>query len=630
MSKQPVPDYLKKPTLEGHKYGRLAYDEGTGKFWILDGEPFLLEFSKRVFPGATVSRQMVAFGKSRKEISDLNWLLLRFPMEIECKAILNKARKEVIEQIQKRATGDDLIPASLPSEFTGNLFRYQEEGVSFLITNKRCLLGDGMGLGKTWTSLGAASTAASYPVLIVCQTHIQRQWQRVIGSLFDMPGNYNIKHYDTPFDIICKRGEALAPILRSQTPYRIANTPFAIIHYGLLAYWGRTLRKKKYKAVIFDEVQELRHTGTRKYSQASLLSDHAEFVWGLSGSPIYGYGKEMWAVTNALEFHCLGSQEAFTREWCTGYGEKIVEDPRALHGHLTREGLLLRRKAEDVAMDLPKIVRHVQDLGHDELLYDELIANARAQAEEYEHVKFFIKGRLARDIERQSRLAAGVSKAAYVAEFVVSLIEAGEIPLVYAWHHDVHDIIINRLKRYKPSVLTGRENEKKKDLALKRFMNGDTKVALLSLRSASGLDGLQYRATCCVFAELDWSPAIFGQCETRIARIGVDEKMEEVPSYYCVSRVGHDEVMLDVLGVKVGQFVGIMGDQPEDYEDKQKSEERAVKRIKRLVEKLREEKKNKSCAVGSDNIKKRKSKLGVFAGKLKTNGRASIREVPQD
>jgi SNF2 family DNA or RNA helicase len=629
MPKQPVPDYLKKPTLEGHKYGRLVFDEGTGKFWILDGEPFLMEFAKRVFPGAAIARSRFSFGTARKEVSDLNWLLLRFPMEIECKAILNKARKEVVEQVQKRATGDDLIPTSIPAEFTGKLYRYQEEGVSFMITNKRCLLGDGMGLGKTWTSLGAAAAVASYPVLIVCQTHVQKQWQRVIGSLFDMSGDYNIKHYDTPFDIVCKRGEALAPILRTQTPYKIAKTPFAIIHYGLLAYWGRMLRKKKYPVVIFDEVQELRHTGSAKYTAASLLSDDANYVWGLSGSPIYGYGKEMWSVTNALEFHCLGSEEAFTREWCVGYGEKIVEDPKALHGHLAREGLLLRRKAEDVAVDLPKVVRHVQDLGHDELLYDELIANARAKAEEYEHVKYFIKGRLARDIERDSRKAAGVSKAAYVAEFVVSLIEAGEIPLVYAWHHDVHDIIIERLKRYKPAVLTGRESEKKKDLALKRFMNGETKVALLSLRSASGLDGLQYRATCCVFAELDWSPSIHSQCETRIARIGVDEKMAEVPSYYCVSRVGHDEVILDVLGVKVGQFVGIMGDEPDEQEDKQVSEEKAVKRIKKLVEKLKKEKDNNMKMVNPDGIKKCKSKLGIFARRLK-NGRTISREISQD
>ena len=120
-------------------------------------------------------------------------------------------------------------------------------------------------------------------------------------------------------------------------------------------------------------------------------------------------------------------------------------------------------------------------------------------------------------------------------------------------------------------------------------MDGQADGALLSLRSAAGLDGLQRRATCCVFAELDWSPAVHGQCETRIARMGVNEALDDIPSYYCVSRVGHDEIILDVLGVKTGQFAGIMGDEPESYEEQQAAEERATGRIKQLVKRLQGE-----------------------------------------
>ena len=89
-----------------------------------------------------------------------------------------------------------------------------------------------------------------------------------------------------------------------------------------------------------------------------------------------------------------------------------------------------------------------------------------------------------------------------------------------------------------------------------------------------------------MFAELDWSPAVHGQCETRIARIGVSEDVEIVPSYYCVSRSGFDEVIIDVLGVKTGQFKDIMGDEPEDAAEQKRAEEMAASRIKRLIEKL--------------------------------------------
>lgn len=616
-----VPDYLREPSLEGHLYGQLTYDDESSLF-RLTGEALLLQYAKRIFPGATVTRGgggCLEFHNTRREVADLNWLLMRFPVNVkQCKGVLDEARDEAVSQINKRITGADRRRTKPPSDFLGKLHPYQESAVTFMSVNKRCVLGDGMGLGKTWSGLAAAATANEYPVLVVCQTHVQRQWQRMVGMLFDLPGLKGQRDM-SPFELATKRGQALAPILSTRTPYKIPNTPFAIIHYGLIAWWQKDLLKHRFKTIIFDEVQELRHTGTGKYSAASLLSGDAGNVYGLSGTPIYNYGAEIWSVMNAIDFHCLGSEEAFSREWCAGYGEKIVSDPKALHGHLVREGLLLRRKATDaeVSMDLPKVVRKVEDLNHDELLYDKLIGATRDKAKEYGDAKFHTKGMLARAIEQESRRATGVAKASYVAEFVASLVESGERPLVYAWHHDVHDIYQERLKKYKPAIFTGKQTTAKKDAHLKRYMDGETPLALLSLRSAAGLDGLQYRATMCVFGELDWSPAIFSQAETRIARIGVDAALQDVPSYYCVASVGHDEVMLDVLGVKTGQFVGVMGDEPESFEEKQASELRATKRIEMLVDKLGQEKRTFAKSSKQANVKEEQLRLlDVFGGRL--------------
>jgi|GEM_PF-335185 len=507
-----VPDYLKEPSMDGHIYGKLVFIDKLNMF-RLSGEALLLEYAKRIFPGARVTRGgggYLEFHSTRREIADLNWLLMRFPVNIDqCRSVLDDARQSAIDQINKRVSGADRRRTTPPADFLGDLYPFQESAVTFLTSNRRCVLGDGMGLGKTWSGLASAATANKYPVLIVCQTHVQKQWQRMVGTLFDLPGLKGQRDMG-PFELATKRGEKLAPILKTQTPYKIPDAPFAIIHYGLISWWRKTILARGFKTVIFDEVQELRHTGTAKYSAASLASQAAENVWGLSGTPVYGYGQEIWSVMNAIDFHSLGSHEAFTREWCTGYGEKIVSDPKALNGHLSREGLLLRRRASDdeVAIDLPKIARKIEDLHHDEAMYDKLIGAAKQQAKGYDTARFHVKGQMARMIERESRKATGVAKAKYVAEFVASLIEGGERPLVYAWHHDVHDIFQERLKEFKPAIFTGRQTTAQKDVNLRRFMDGKTDLGLLSLRSAAGLDGLQHRATMCVFGELDWSPAI--------------------------------------------------------------------------------------------------------------------------
>ena len=95
-------------------------------------------------------------------------------------------------------------------------------------------------------------------------------------------------------------------------------------------------------------MQELRRASSEKYSAASLLSEACERVIGLSGTPIYNYGGEIWNIVNILDYHFLGDWESFSREWCAGYGNGIVSRPQLLGDYLRREGLMLRRTKQEV------------------------------------------------------------------------------------------------------------------------------------------------------------------------------------------------------------------------------------------------------------------------------------------
>ena len=115
-------------------------------------------------------------------------------------------------------------------------------------------------------------------------------------------------------------------------------------------------------------------------------------------------------------------------------------------------------------------------------------------------------------------------------------------------------------------------------------MAGETNLLCLSLRSASGLN-LQ-RASCVVFGELDWSPAVHSQAEDRAHRIG---QQDSLLCYYLVSPRGSDRDMQDALGLKVSQFVSIMGDTPRDKKEDFLLQSQARDRIRALVEKLEAE-----------------------------------------
>ena len=168
--------------------------------------------------------------------------------------------------------------------------------------------------------------------------------------------------------------------------------------------------------------------------------------------------------------------------------------------------------------------------------------------------------------------------------FVRALVEGGERVLLMAHHHAVMDIYKKELKSLNPMFITGRETDRQKDEAAAAFMEGRTDLLCISLRSASGLN-LQ-RASCVVFGELDWSPAVHSQAEDRAHRIG---QKDSLLCYYLVSPKGSDRDMQDALGLKVSQFVAIMGDQPQSREDQFLQQSEARERIRQLVRKIEAE-----------------------------------------
>ena len=303
---------------------------------------------------------------------------------------------------------------------------------------------------------------------------------------------------------------------------------------------------------------------------------------GLSGTPIYNRGGEIWNVINAIDYHFLGDWESFTREWCYGYGSDTVADPEKLGEYLRREGMMLRRTKREVLPELPPKRRLVQEIDWDDEVYREymrpVVESLRALRGETDASRRAI---IEDAISQTERQATGVAKAPYVCACVRTLLEAGEKVLLFAHHHAVMDIYKRELKRYHPAFITGRENEREKDAALNAFMAGATDICCISLRSASGLN-LQ-RATCVVFGEMDWSPAVHSQAEDRAHRIG---QKDSLLCYYLVSPRGSDQEMQLALGLKVSQFVGLMGDETPGPDQQALLESQAREYISRLVHRL--------------------------------------------
>ena len=563
------PAYLRDAPPDGHKYGVLSYNR-RAKCWTIKGEPCVTELAKRLFPGCDGhGRGEARFTAHRRIVGELNWLMLRYPLEVaeRDRDRWEKALSEARDYAERRERALTLPETAEPpaGTFTGALLPFQKQGLSFLLGARRCLLADEMGLGKTVQALAFLATTAAYPAILVVPPHLVRNWQREIARFLP----------DAP----------RVHVVRGLSPYPLPEADIYIAHYLILRGWKEVLPGFGFRTAVFDEIQELRRNGTGKYSAASLISEACENVIGLSGTPIYNNGGEIWNVVNILDFHFLGDWESFTREWCYAYRSDVVAKPDLLGAHLRREGLMLRRLKGDVLTELMPKRRLVQEIDWDDKVYRTLMEPVAAQLKLLRATDDPSRRALIEDdICQRERQATGLAKAPYVAAFVKALVESGEKVLLMAHHHAVMDVYKSDLKTLKPRFITGRESDKQKDEAVRLFMGGETDLICLSLRSASGLN-LQ-RATCVVFGELDWSPAVHSQAEDRAHRIG---QKDSLLCYYLVSPRGSDRDMQDALGLKVSQFVSIMGDTEPDRDTRDFLQSEARARIKAVVERLENE-----------------------------------------
>ncbi len=375
------------------------------------------------------------------------------------------------------------------------------------------------------------------PALVSTLTHLCRQW----GDEFKKFAPKITTH-----------------ILQKATPYKLpkinGKRPDVIIcNYHKLSGWADELCGKV-KSVVYDECQELRRGDSAKYSAAKHISSGAEYRIGLSATPIYNFGSEMVNVVGCLSDDALGDHAEFSREWCGG-GDRI-ENPQAFGSYLRESGIMLRRTRHDVGREIPPVQKIVHTIDSDPKELEKVSGSAAELARliladsAQRGDKFTASGQF----DMIVRQATGIAKAPYVADFVRLLVESGESVLLYAWHRSVYDILKTKLRDLFPVFYTGHESESQKALSKQLFVEGKSKILVMSLRAGAGVDGLQHVCRTVVVGELDWSPGVLEQCVGRVAR---DGQPDPVTAYMLVAEDGADPVMADVLGLKAQQLSGI-------------------------------------------------------------------------
>ena len=463
--------------------------------------------------------------------ADLAWFFDRYPAGMS-----EEDRQRLHRGIETFRARQDLADSILRGDYTAPLFTGWRDGfgarphqlttIELLRVFHGVLCGDDTGLGKTYVGMGAAMLPGALPAVIVCDRHLQDQWK----AKFD------------------EATTLTAHCVTQTTPYKLPAVDVRIFGWTQILGWADAFELMGVGLAAFDEMQELRNgTGPQKGLAASRLVECATYRLGLTATPIYNYGEEIYNVMGFLRPDVLGDRADFIREWSPS---GRITNPSALGSYLREQHAFTRhRKPGD------RVNRIVQSVDYDAESLASIEDVARQLAETASTGSFVQRGEAVRQLDLRVRQQTGIAKAPFVADVVRLIVEGGEPVILAGWHREVYSIWLERLAELAPAMFTGSETKTEKARQKARFLAGETNVFILSLRSGRGVDGLQARCKFVVIGELDWSPQVHHQVIGRVDREGsiVDGTDQDITALYLVVEDGSDPPMMEVNGLKASE-----------------------------------------------------------------------------
>jgi SNF2 family DNA or RNA helicase len=538
--------------------------------WKITGERAVSMIS-RLVPEAWYGENIdeVIIPDSLESVTQIKLIMDRYPLEILSKSAWQ--RKIVKTYTPKPALPPvkyNLHRAKAGEQFRGKLLNFQKEGLDFLLKSSgNALLADEMGLGKTVQTLSYVATEKqTFPVLVVAPLVTLNNWEREI-SKFMKKKSRNGR--------IVESESSTSTIIRTGKSKDLPVTDFYIINYELLYKRLGDLSKLNIKTIVCDEVHNLRSKTTQKYKAVKKLAalPSISYRLGLSGTPIYNRGSEIWPIVDILRPGLLGSFKEFCEYFCyvNEKGKAIVlENKRASLRNELQKHVMLRRKKSDVLKELKDKVRYKEVIDADtDYYFDELGKIwSKLEEEQKDAETAFDKSASYQRAIQSERQIAGVAKLPHVINFVKNIMEIEESVVVFCHHKVIHKLLHESLGEFSPVSIIGGQTDKARQASIDRFQKGESKLMIAGLRAGNVGINLT-RAKYVIFAELDWSPAIHRQAEDRLHRIG---QKNTVFAYYLIGNGTLDDHVANILVDKSYEIDSIMDETADTYENKDKAE----------------------------------------------------------
>ena len=416
------------------------------------------------------------------------------------------------------------------------LFGHQAQIVHTAKKHHKLYLGLPAGSGKTLASMASMDSLDAYPVLVVCLSSIKVNWQREIKKFFGKDSQ----------------------ILEGRTPKEITHD-IVIINYDILDGWADTLKKHKFKSVIFDESAYIKNPGAKRTQAAIKVASNVKHVMLLSGTPAPSSPYDLIPPLTILgKLERFGGEKKYVDRYCppvqTPYGvtHSNYKNLTELHRNLKNSCFISWRKEE--LLDLPDLNIYDEQVFAESSYINELLKAMEAatiteafrvlDSEESGDNGAFAK---MRSEAGSQKIKSIVEEAAAVAEY--------EKVIVGVHHREVNDEVFKALsKDFKTVQIIGGMGDRKRQEAIDAFQEGDAQVLVMSI-VAGGVGINLQNASNMIVGELPISYADFDQVISRIYRSGQKNK---VTVKRLVAPGTIDDVLVQLIDKKKGLHNSVM------------------------------------------------------------------------
>jgi SWI/SNF-related matrix-associated actin-dependent regulator 1 of chromatin subfamily A len=379
---------------------------------------------------------------------------------------------------------------------------------------KRILIADGMGLGKSLQAMLCSVAGGFSKTLIICPAVVKANWAKEVK-----------KWTNSTVSIISGRnGE-----------YDVSD--FTVINYDILTSRLDTLLNDRYDCIIIDECHNLKDEKTKKSIATRTLASEAcvNGIICLSGTPILNRPIEAFPVLNMLKPSHFDNRYHFGKKYCAAIHNGFAwdfngasniehsEDGQTMPLKQLLMDTMLRRTMDDERLSgqMPSLIQNIIEVesadNHYEITYQHLMN----EWDHYRTVEGGMPPGFVLNMLTELRHAAGLSKADAAVEWASQYLkQTGKSLVIFAHHRDVLDAIWESLSLLHPStrLITGDTSMKDREEHILHFQQGSVDFLICSttaMREGVNLD----HADTTLFVERQWVPAWEQQAAARVRRM---------------------------------------------------------------------------------------------------------------